>query len=256
MKKIHLVLIPGAWGNQTRELVLWWFRHVIEYVVRIAPRDIEVKVVPVVYREGSERQHAEDALIVLKQLPRGARVIVVAYSMGGQVLRLAATKWIGRFELAIFAMASGPNGLSFGGFLRGMLAAPLAFLIGLITWRSMTLARRWEVRRLFGVPNAVADEIMAHSHPESWAACCELAMPGMRVKAPPLNQTAAGRLARIVRLVAKRDSLFRGEARNNTEGIKMIPLRGGHGAILDREETRRALALVPWTNEPAHARRE
>lgn len=251
--KIHLVLIPGAWGNQTRELVMWWFRHVVEYVVRIAPRSVEIEVVPVVYREGSERQHAEDALVALKQLPRGARVIVVAYSMGGQVLRLVASKWVGRFELVIFAMASGPNGLSLGGFLRAALAAPLAFLIGVITWRQMTLARRWEVRRLFGVPDTVADEIIAQSHPESWEACCQLAMPGMRVRTTPLNQTAAGRNARIVRLVAERDTLFRGEARNNTEGDKMIPLRGGHGAILDREEVRRALAFVPWTNNPSHA---
>lgn len=255
-EKIYLVLFPGAWGNQLEELVRWWFRHLVEFVATRVYRDAEVVVIPIIYSGTSMRQYAARALETLRTIPhpREARLIAAAYSMGSQVLRLAAPMWEGKFERIILLSASGRRGMSLAGFIRGVLAAPFTFVLGLITGQ-LELTRQWEVRRLFGVSSAVAEEIMDHSRPEPLRPCLELCMPGMKLAAPSLQEPRAGRGAHVMRLVPRRDVLFRGEARNNSEGVEVVVLNGGHGILLNSGEISRALGLLRWSRaKPARPR--
>lgn len=253
-EKIYLVLFPGAWGNQSEESVRWWFRHQIEFVATRVYRNAKVVVVPIVYNGTSMRQYATRALETLRTIPeaRGARFIAMAYSIGSQILRLTAPMWEGRFERVILLAASGRRGMPLVGFIRGMLAAPLAFVLGLITGQ-LELVRQWEVRRLFRVSSATAEEIMDNSRPEPLRPCLELCVPGMKIKAPSLRERRAGRGTRVTRLVPRHDVFFRNEARDNSEGVEVIPLNGGHGAILCREEMFRVLGLLYWSEtNPAY----
>jgi pimeloyl-ACP methyl ester carboxylesterase len=195
---------------------------------------------------------AKDAhqLLLWKNIPDGDRVIAVGYSMGGQVMRLTAAKWSGHFTDQVIIASSGRRGMRFFGLCRGVWVVLKAFTTSLVTgWIKLTTVE--EIHGLFfnkRLMDSVAREhykiILGHLHPESRWACLRLGVPLIRQRAPALS-------GKVHMILPEDDVMFRDELDGRCkcgEDWKIIPVRGGHGAILDYEAMEHALHQVDWSD--------
>ena len=252
MQKTYLVLFPGAWGNRTEEIVRWWFQWVIRFFVdRISPGNLVI--VPLTYHGDSLIDFAVAAERQLRQvtIPPESKIIAVGYSMGGVVLHLVAaileTKGKRGFDRVVPIASCGPKSMRTIGFLRGYRAITLAFTIGAFLGK-VTLTKIEEVYRVFfntSSRNLAFDElcrrVLEHSHPESFWACLQLAVWPFRLeKTPPLK-------IRVDMILSESDILFRDELDRRSTGGEdwnIIKVKGGHGAILDRDAMFAALNQI------------
>ncbi|HBR81007.1 TPA: hypothetical protein DEA21_05220 [Candidatus Uhrbacteria bacterium] len=254
MQPTYLILFPGAWGNNSIDLVLWWFQAVISYVIGHFGDNLFVKAM--VYnhdrKNPSLNDYATDCLQQLNHaaIPNGVRVIGVGYSMGSQVMRLTAAKWEGQFTDQIIWNGSNRFGTRTWAFLRtAFLTDPFALMSGLWTSK-VQLARIETVYRLFFTNtkpsrfcNKLCHEALNNSHPESFWACILMNLWPFRQKTPAL-------LGKIHVIFSSDDLLYKDEADGRgAHGEDWIIIRatGGHGNILFYEETAHALRQVDWS---------
>lgn len=251
MEKTYLILFPGAWGNRTSGLVLWWFREVIRFLVNEYGGVDKVEIIPIVYHGKTLDDFADDTRRQLaNRIPTDARTIAVGYSMGGQVLRLASDLLDRDFQRQIIFASSGRRGMRFAGFWRGLLAVCAAFTKGAFTGQ-IELTETEEVRRFFfnttrRTPESdkFCRQVLGHTQPEPFWPCCQFVLWPFRVwmAVHPLN-------GKVFMILPEDDIMFRDELDDRGargEDWQIIKIPGGHGAILNREAVNAALSQINW----------
>lgn len=225
------VLFPGAWGNLSRECVCFWFQEVKKYLNGKFP---DSRIVALTYQGKSLADYAEFVLGQLQEILDDQDVTAIAYSMGGQILRLVAEARPKLFQRHVLICCSGPEGMPVVGFLKGVVVVPFPFIAGLFTGR-LEFRNKDEIRRLlFNVDPDLSELVAKHAHAESFTACWELSMVGWRLQTTPLDPT------KTTAIRARDDKLF---STSKLEG-RTIEIPGGHGVIFDAAKIRPALDLI------------
>jgi len=191
-----LVLFPGAWGNQTKELATWWMRHVIQHFQR------EYQIVVLTYEGKSLDDYVASSLRQLEKIPDGS--LALCYSMGAQIARGVAAKRPTLFRRVALFSGLERGGVRISVFLKGltfMLVPMLRTLVG----QPLKLDTIEQVKRVFlrtpryksdatllqqvhAERNKLAQDLLDHRLvPEPAWPMLRLFLPGLRQHFPPLT---------------------------------------------------------------------
>jgi hypothetical protein len=170
--------------------------------------------------------------------------------MGGQVMRLVAAKWSGRFTDQIIIASGGRRGMRFFGLCRGVWAVLKAFTTGLVVTGWVKLTTVEEIHRLFfnkelmsPAVRVLCEDILENTHAESRWACLRLGVPFVRRRMPALKGT-------VHVIVPWNDVMFGDELDGRGvcgERWRTIAINGGHGAILHHGAMEEAFRQVIWS---------
>ncbi len=242
-----LVLFPGAWGNQTKELASWWMRHVISYF------ETKYEIVIVTYAGKSLDAYVDSALQQLQAAPDGS--LAICYSMGAQIARGVAAKRPTLFKSVALLSGLERTGVRFEVFLRAltfMLLPMLRTLIG----RPLMLDTIEQVKRVFLRPSSprqsgrgydhaqveserkkLAQDLLQHRLvPEPAWAMLRLFLPGLRQRFPPF--------VCLVMAIVPREDFILPFVDYQDEDIELVSAAGDHALILDEVSAKSYLGRI------------
>lgn len=218
-------LFPGAWGNDTPERVLWWFRHQVTALLAIDP---SVEIVPVTYRGRTFDEIVENVLVDLCTYPNNrVRRVALAYSMGRQVVAGALDfPNRARFDRVAHIAGVPSYGVPVAGTFDVFRAAP-AFLVR--SFGGTVMPRDAEEANAImcsGSDPELARELLRHMAPESmWWKVAHLFLPGMRVRTNPIGVPTHAVLGTRDLIVGKADY-------DGDNLVDAVRVGGGHHALI------------------------
>lgn len=219
-RRPYVVVLPGAWGNQTKAHVDFWCGDV---GTTVATR-MRGSYHPVTYTGDSIDDIAANAARDLEGLPQGS--IVIAYSMGAQVLRAVIPRLpAGTFARIVLVSGLTRFGITIPRFVNIALIATWSFVASLLTGR-VTLRSEGDYRRLMGT-TIHYDIARRHMHVEPmWMKIAQVFLPGFRKAQPPIPRSIP-----TFAIIPKDDAIVAFQYYPD-EDIQFWQTPGGHDAVM------------------------
>lgn len=183
-----IVVLPGAWGNKTEEIVRWWFQFVIAFFEALG-----WKIVVVTYRGRTLGQIVENALSQVARAEVSDGAFAIGYSMGAQIARGMCEKRPGLFRKVALIGGLERGGVRFWPFLKGLWIALWPFLRALVTGNMMFTSWKQVWRIMYSSQHGsgeAAREMMTHMASEPVRVILQLAFPVLRRGMQPLPAKA------------------------------------------------------------------
>ncbi len=224
-----VVFLPGAWGNRTIMHVAWWFDRVEDALREEGLLDAAVCVT---YRGRTLEEVVENAYKQIKEanVPDGS--MVVAYSLGAQVLRGLVAKDPELFGEKILICGLKPYGFGLVDIVRIFRTSPkLVFrsLLGVVP-----IPTRWEIIELFysgrrPATNEILDMQSSMHEEQFWWVMAQVFLPGFR-RAMPIFRERHGEVTAFVGA----DDCLVGGGSDWRESVNTVVVEGvGHSLIRD-----------------------
>ena len=224
-KKPFLLLFPGGWGNNTPELVEWWFRHVIAHFQN------RYRIVLVTYTGKSLDEYIQNTLDQLKRVPDGSRAM--CYSMGAQIARGVAQARPNLFRKVVFISGLEYFGIRLSVVFAGMCIGIIPFIRTLLG-QPLKFDTVEQCRRMFftGKDDHTADASIQKFMdqrivPEPAWVVLQLSLPFLRKRMKPLS-------CPILAIVPRND-FFVQNVDYPGESIKRINVPGNHALLCYKE---------------------
>lgn len=237
------VIIGGACGHENLNTVAFWHKHAIREL-KISGFDH----VTVTYQGQSLQQCADSLTKELERCIENAPVLILAYSMGGHVLRFVADKHPEWFSQAILLATFPHTGISIQGCWNFFSTLPGPFIKGSIwpftrklelTERSHYLDFLFQGCQITNIPPMYhLDRLREISHFEPAWPLFQLGVPGFRKTAPPLK------IKQVVAWIPDKDILctdrsYPGEPQITTHICEGV----GHGFVFNERVMRQVIEV-------------
>lgn len=227
------LLFGGAWSRGHEH---YWMRHPAQWY-----KDRGYRVIVLRY---PSKARTPKALIdnIVQQLRDSAvldednmlleQVLGVAYSMGGDILRLLAAMFPNLFYGVELLASTNRFGMGWPGIIRGIETVPLEFFGGILSWQGVALSNPERVRQLMF--NDMEDSY-------GFSAACELIEYSAREPAAcvlnllPITHRLIGSTQALtcpVVAVRPRLDLIFLDAHYPGENVHVVSVAGGHGFLL------------------------
>lgn len=184
-----LFLFPGLWGNNTSEIVRWWFRIVIRFF------ENKYEVIPITYDGGSLKDFVTSSLWQINPyINTGRPIYAIGYSIGGQVIRGVHAQKPHLFKAVALLSGLENFGMRVEVLMQSLMVV-LWTLVRCLLTGTFRFGRAHDVEHLFlgdtinqTIRRDLIEKILkTHGHEESRAAILQAAMPGWRVHFPGLG---------------------------------------------------------------------
>ncbi len=237
-----VVLFPGAWGNLAPKYLDFWMANPEKVFQRFFGN--RVKVIKIVYSGASMDEIVQGAFVQLER-EKVTSAIALGYSLGVSIMALACSRRPDLFTNCI-KFQGDDDGIGWAGYLRGMSALLIPFVIALFTgWMRITSKRA--VRRVFFTGERLQDAtenqvdlVMTHLCPNAIYPLLELAFPPMKKRIPSIHIPSAS-------IIGGKDIFYRKVRERPDQKVYSFP-NWGHGAILEYAFAKQAIwnALIDF----------